>query len=219
MLWLTNSTVRPCLGHVAHLAQALALELGVAHRQHLVHHQDLRLQMGGHREGQAQVHAAGIALDGRVDELLHFGEVHDLVELALDLGAAHAQDGAVEVDVFPAGQFRMEAGAHLEQGADPAVDLGVALGGVGDPREDLQQGALARAVAPDHPQHLPLLHVEAHVSQSPNALLRSVPVRPGAIVVPAGSQPALRRVQRITDAIAQSAIIRAGDRTDTVLFS
>ena len=72
----------PLLGHVAHLAQAFALELGVADRQHLVHDQDFRLQVRGHREGQPHVHPAGVALDRGVDELLDFGEGDDLVEFA-----------------------------------------------------------------------------------------------------------------------------------------
>jgi len=44
MLWLTNSTVRPSWRYVAHLSQALALELGIADRQHFVDYQDLRLE-------------------------------------------------------------------------------------------------------------------------------------------------------------------------------
>ena len=125
MLWLTNRTVRPCLGDVAHLAEALLLEGDVADRQHLVDEQDLRLEVGGDGEGQADVHAAGVVLDGRVEELLDFGEGDDLVELAVDLGALHAEDRAVEIDVLAAGELGMEAGADLEQRADAAVDVGV----------------------------------------------------------------------------------------------
>ncbi len=44
--------------YIAHLAQALFLELGIAHRQHLIHDQDLRVQVGSHGKGQAHVHAA-----------------------------------------------------------------------------------------------------------------------------------------------------------------
>ena len=84
MLWLTNSTVRP-RGHVLHLAEALLLEGGVADRQHLVDDQDLRLEVRGHGEGQAHVHAARVVLHRRVDEPLDLGEGDDLVELAVDL--------------------------------------------------------------------------------------------------------------------------------------
>ena len=88
MLWLTNSTVRPLLRHVVHLAEALLLELRVAHRQHLVDDQDLGLEVRGHRERQPHVHAARVVLHRRVDELLDLGERDDLVELPVDLGAA-----------------------------------------------------------------------------------------------------------------------------------
>ena len=83
MLWLTKRTVRPLLRHVAHLAQAFLLERGVADGQHLVDQQDLGLEMGGDGEAEPHVHAAGVALDRRVEELLDLGEGDDLVELAL----------------------------------------------------------------------------------------------------------------------------------------
>jgi len=41
----------PLLGHGVHLAQAFALELGVAHRQDLIHDQDLRIEVGRGLEG------------------------------------------------------------------------------------------------------------------------------------------------------------------------
>ena len=61
-LWLTN---RPCgrPGDVAHLAQALPLELGVADGQHLVDEQDLGLEVRGDGEREPDVHAARVALD------------------------------------------------------------------------------------------------------------------------------------------------------------
>src|SRR5215813_12555243 len=87
-------------GHLSHLAQALLLKLGVADCQHLIHHKDLRLQMRRHREGKPHLHAAGKALDRRVDELLHTREVYDLVEFTSNLGATHAEDGAIEINVL-----------------------------------------------------------------------------------------------------------------------
>ena len=63
-----------------HPPDALALELGVTDGEDLVDDQHVRLQVRGHREGQAQVHAAGVALDRGVQEALDAGEVDDLVE-------------------------------------------------------------------------------------------------------------------------------------------
>jgi hypothetical protein len=85
-----------------HLSQALLLKRRIPYRQHpslrsgqaLVHQQDLRLQVGSHSKGQAHVHATGIALHRRVNELLHTGKVHDLVELAINPSASSGQVSA-----------------------------------------------------------------------------------------------------------------------------
>ncbi len=48
----------------------------------------------------------------------------------------------------------MEAGADLEQAPDPAPEVDAARRRGGDARQDLQQRALAGAVAADHAEHL-----------------------------------------------------------------
>jgi hypothetical protein len=55
-LWLTKTTVRPSRPTVVIQPRALGLELGVAHGQDLVDHQDVGLQVGGDGERQTQVH-------------------------------------------------------------------------------------------------------------------------------------------------------------------
>ncbi len=130
--------------------------------------------MRGHGEGQPHVHPARIALHRRVDELLDPREVDDLVELPAHLLAAHAQDRPVQVDVLPARQLRVEAGADLQQAGDPALDLDHARGRGGDPREDLQQRALAGAVPADDAQDLALLDLEADVFERPDGLALAV---------------------------------------------
>ena len=110
----------PVLGDLLHLAEALALEVGVADREHLVDEQDLRLEVRGDREREPHVHAARVALDGRVDEALDPRELDDLVELRLDLAPAHAENRAVEEDVLAARELGMKAGADLEQRGDAA---------------------------------------------------------------------------------------------------
>ena len=61
----------------------------------------------------------------------------------------------------------MEAGADLQQRADAAVELGAAGGRLRDPREDLQQGALAGAVAADDADDLAALDLEGDVLEGP----------------------------------------------------
>src|SRR5580704_10462475 len=52
------------LCHLAHLAQTFFLELDVTDSEHLVHHQDLRFEVGRDGERQSHVHSARVALDG-----------------------------------------------------------------------------------------------------------------------------------------------------------
>ena len=145
--------------------------------QDLVEQEDLGLEVGSHREGQPHVHAARVALDRGVEELLQAGELDDGVELPVDLGLVHAEDRPVQVHVLATGQLGVEPGAHLEQAADTAPQPDLAGRRRRDPGEQLQQGALARPVAPDEPQHLALVHVEAHVLEGPELLLLRPPQR------------------------------------------
>src|SRR5260370_39494510 len=118
-------------GNVAHLAQALFLEIDVADGEDFIVEENLRLVVGGAGEGEADVHAGGVRLDGGVNEFFEFGEGHDFIEFADDFRLAHAEDGAGEEGILASGQLGMEAGADFEEGADPAVNLRPAGGGAG----------------------------------------------------------------------------------------
>ena len=48
--------------------------------------------MCGDREGEADVHAAGVTFDRCVEELVDLSESDDFIELAANLGAGHAED-------------------------------------------------------------------------------------------------------------------------------
>ena len=60
---------------------------------------------------------------GPVDRVLELGEGDDLVEALADLRALEAVDRAVQEDVLAPAEVGVEAGAELEQRADPAADL------------------------------------------------------------------------------------------------
>ena len=127
--------------------------------------------MGGDGKRQPQCHAARVALHRGVDELGHVGEVDDVVELPVDLVAAHAQDGAIEVDVLAAGQIRMKSGAHFQQTRHPAVDHGRPPRRLRDSRQNLQQRRFAGAVGADDPDRLSALDLEGHVPQRPDRVV------------------------------------------------
>ena len=77
--------------------------------------------MGGHSEGQFDIHTAGVPFYRRVDELLHLGKVNNIIKLFFNFRFCHAKNGAIHIHVFPPGQLRMKARAHLQHTGDPAV--------------------------------------------------------------------------------------------------
>ncbi len=130
--------------------------------------------MRRHRKRQAEIHAARVVLDRRVDEALHLGKSHDLVEFGVDFGALHPKNRPIEIDVLPAGQLGMKAGADLQQGAHSPGDVRFARAGLGHPCQNFEQGALPGAVLADDPQHPSLAHVEGHITQGPDHVLAIV---------------------------------------------
>ena len=137
-----------------------ALELRVPDGKHLIDDQNLRFQVGRHGERQPHVHAAGIMLHRRVEELFHFREGDDLIEFPGDFRPSHSEDGAVQEHILAAGQFGMEARADFQQAADPAVNLDFARRRLRDLGQHLQQGTLAGPVAADDADHFSTLNVE-----------------------------------------------------------
>ena len=126
--------------------------------------------MRRHGEGQAHGHAAGIAFDGDVDVLFDLGECHDLVELAGDLLALHAENGPVEVDILPARQVRVEPNPHLQHGTDLAEKPRFATGWRSHPGQDFEQCAFTRSVGTDNAHHLTLTHLQRDIIQRPKQL-------------------------------------------------
>ena len=67
----------------------------------------------------------------------------------------HAEDRAVEENVFPAGEFGVEAGADFQQAGHAAPEPDAPGRRLGDAAEDFKQGRFARAVAPDDADNAP----------------------------------------------------------------
>ena len=106
---------------VEHL-EALLLERGVAHREHLVHEQHLRVHLRGDREAEPHPHAGGVVLQLEVHELLELGERDDVGEAAAGLGAREAHHHRVDHDVVLRREIRVEADAELDERREPPLD-------------------------------------------------------------------------------------------------
>src|SRR5229473_8357949 len=163
----------PADGDLLYLAEAPLLELGVAHGEHLVDEKDLRLEVGCDRETEPGLHAARIPLDRRVEETLDTGECYDLVESARDLGPGHAENDAAHVDILAAGEVGVKAGADLQKRRQAAVKLGRAGARAHDARENLEQRALARAIAADDADDLAVRNLERDIVERAELAVRS----------------------------------------------
>ena len=73
------------------LVEALVREAFVADGEDLVDEQHLRIDVDRDRESEAHVHAGRVGLHRRVDEVLHLGELDDLVEALGDLALRRAR--------------------------------------------------------------------------------------------------------------------------------
>jgi hypothetical protein len=176
--------------------EALALERLVPDGEDLVDQEDLRVDVHGDGEGQPHVHAARVELDLGVDELRDAGEVDDLVEVGVGLLAREPEDRGVEVDVLPAGEVAVEPGPQLEQRGQPATALDVPGRRREDAADDLEQGALARAVVPDEPRGAAGAERQVDVPQRPELL--------GVLLrAPGVDQPLLERL-----VLAQGELLR-----------
>src|SRR5579885_2869087 len=154
-------------GDIAHFAEAFFLEVDVADGEDFIDEEDFGFEVSGDGESETDVHAGGVVLDGGIDELFEFGEGDDFVELGGDFAAGHAEDGAGEEGVFAAGEFRMEACADFEEGADAAADFGESGGGAGDAGKDFEEGGFAGAVASDQAEDFAFADLERDVAESP----------------------------------------------------
>ena len=96
-----------------------------------------------------------------------WAKLDDLVEAGGHVLARQAEQRAVEVDVLPAGELRVDARPHLDERADPPADVDPAGVGVHDPGQDLQQRRLARAVDADQADRLARLDDEVDVLERP----------------------------------------------------
>jgi antitoxin (DNA-binding transcriptional repressor) of toxin-antitoxin stability system len=146
-------------------AHALPAELGVANGKRFVHDENFGIGMDGAGKRETDEHAARIGTDGMIDKGADFGESFDIGGAFCDLARGEAEDGAVEARIFPAGEFRIEAGAKFEESRHPALYAHFAGAWLEDARHELERSALAGAVFADDAEDLAATDFEADVAQ------------------------------------------------------
>ena len=96
-----------------------------------------------------------VRADGQVDEAVELAELDNLVEPTVDLLLPQPVDRGAEVDVVAAGEVLVEAGAELQQRADPPRDGEAPVRRAEHAGKKPQQGRLAGAVPPHEAHGLP----------------------------------------------------------------
>src|SRR4029077_9724293 len=100
--------------HISYFAKAFSLERNIPDRQHLINDQYFRFEVGRHGKREADIHARAVTLHGRVEEFLNLRKVYNLIEPGSNFCSAHSENGRIQVDILPAGQVLVKAGADLE---------------------------------------------------------------------------------------------------------
>ena len=156
--------------------QAAMGERLVAHGQHLVDQQHVRVGVDGDGEAQAHVHAGGVVLHRLLHEVPQAGELHDVGVAALDLLAGEPQHGAVDEDVLASRDLGVEAGAELDERRHPAGDDDPPRRRLEHAGHQLEHRRLARAVAADEAERLAAADGEVDAFQGGYGLVRPQPV-------------------------------------------
>ncbi len=165
MSWVTSTSVRPArrfsrktsMHFCANAASPTASTSSIEH--------DVGVGLDHHREREPHHHPRRVVLQLEVGELAQLGEVEHRVEPAPRLAPAEAHHHAVEHDVLARRELGVEADAELDERRQPPGHADPPGVGAVDARHDLQQRALAGAVAPDDPEELALVDVEGDAAQ------------------------------------------------------
>ncbi len=126
---------------LADLAHGALAKAGVADGERLIDEQNFGVNVNGDGEGQPDDHATGVGFDRLIDEIANIGEGFDFGVAFVNLACGETQDGAIEIDVSAAGEFRVKAGAEFQERRHPPVDPDGPGGGLQDTGNELEEGA------------------------------------------------------------------------------
>lgn len=95
------------------------------------------------------MHTGRVILEFGVHERFEFGEFDNFVVHGVHFFVGKTEQGAVQIDIFAASQFRIKTDAEFDEGDESAIDFDSSLVGVVDLSEKFEEGGFAGAVATD----------------------------------------------------------------------
>ena len=144
---------------------AFALERLIADGEHFVEYQNVTLCLNGYGESETDLHAGRIVLELLIHEILKLGEFHDVIVHGIDFRAGEAEQRAIQIHIFTAGQLRVESHAKFNERDQLALDGDGTLFRSVNLRNNLQQCGLSGSVTPNNAEKVALLHLEIDIAQ------------------------------------------------------
>ena len=98
-----------------HLGFTLFPERTVAHGEHFIQYEDIRLHETGNGKREAALHAAGELLERPVLKILKLRKAYDIIVFPVQKIPRIAQQCASQISVFSHRQIGVEAGGQFQQ--------------------------------------------------------------------------------------------------------
>ena len=171
---------------------ALLLKPGVADREDLVEQQQVGVDVHHRREAEPGAHSGRVVLELQVLEVLELRELEDLRVARPRLARLEPHHHRVHDDVVVGLELVVEADAQLDDRGQATGRPDLAGVRPVDAGHQLQQRALAGAVAPGDPEELAATDPEADVAQNLELGRRRAETREQSLaqrVNPPGGQP------------------------------
>jgi len=97
-----------------HSLVALFPERRIANREHFVDEEDVHLSVHCHGESKPSKHTRRIMLHLSVNEMADLRELENISKSCVCFVLCHAENGRVEIDVFPTSEIWVESGTDLQ---------------------------------------------------------------------------------------------------------
>lgn len=130
------------LSRSAELADApetLVDKTRITNRQCLIDDKDIGVDVHSGRKSDTRIHAGRVGSHRLLKKLAYIRKHLDIAHARFHLAPAEAHQRPIHHDVFAPGEVRVEPGSEFEQRGNLAVDLQLALGGLQNRADDLQQ--------------------------------------------------------------------------------
>src|SRR5258708_26643146 len=105
---MTHKEKSTLLLKLSNEAHAFLRKNRIAHRQRLIHHQNIRINVSDYSKCQAHQHATGISLNRLLDKITNISKFGNFVETSVNLCPAQTKQCGIHIYVFTAWKLRIK---------------------------------------------------------------------------------------------------------------